>query len=72
MAALKISARNQLKGTIVDVVKGATTSHVRIDIGGAVVTASITNEAVDDLQLAKGKAAIAVVKASDVLVAVDD
>jgi molybdopterin-binding protein len=55
---MKISARNQLKGTIVDVVKGATTSHVRIDIGGGVtVTASITNEAVDDL--VKGKPAIA-------------
>lgn len=68
---MKISARNQLKGTIVDVTKGATTSHVRIDIGGAVVTASITNEAVDQLGLAKGGAAIAVIKASDVLVAVD-
>jgi len=69
---MKISARNQLRGTVVDVVKGATTSHVRIDIGGGVVvTASITNEAVDDLALAKGKAAVAVVKASDVLVAVD-
>ena len=41
---MKISARNILKGTILDIVKGATTSHVRIDIGGgAVVTASITN-----------------------------
>jgi molybdopterin-binding protein len=69
---VKISARNKLKGTITDVVKGATTSHVRIDIGNAVVTASITNEAVDELKLAKGKAAIAVIKASDVLVAVDD
>jgi molybdopterin-binding protein len=70
---MKISARNQLKGTIVDVIKGATTSHVRIDIGGgAIVTASITNEAVDDLKLAKGKTAFAVVKASDVLVAIDD
>ena len=69
---MKISARNQLRGTVVDVVKGATTSHVRIDIGGGViVTASITNEAVDDLALAVGKAATAVVKASDVLVAVD-
>jgi molybdopterin-binding protein len=69
---MKISARNQLKGTIVDVVKGATTSHVRIDIGGgAIVTASITNEAVDELNLAKGKSAIAVIKASDVMVAVD-
>lgn len=68
---MKISARNQLKGTIVDVTKGATTSHVRIDIGGAVVTASITNEAVDQLGLAKGRPAIAVIKASDVLVAID-
>jgi molybdopterin-binding protein len=69
---MKLSARNQLKGTIVGIVKGATTSHVRIDIGGgAVVTASITNEAVDDLKLAKGQAATAIVKASDVMVAVD-
>lgn len=69
---MKISARNQLKGTIVDVVKGATTSHVRIDIGGAIMTASITNEAVDDLKLAKGQPAITVVKATDVLVAVEN
>jgi molybdopterin-binding protein len=70
--AMKISARNQLKGTIVDVVKGATTSHIRIDIGGGViVTASITNEAVDELNLTKGKPATAVIKASDVMVGVD-
>jgi molybdopterin-binding protein len=67
---MKISARNQLKGKVVDIVKGATTSHVRIDIGGAVVTASITNEAVDELKLAKGQSAIAVIKASDVMVAI--
>jgi len=71
-AGMKISARNQLQGTIVEVVKGATTSHVRIDIGnGAIITASITNEAVDELQLAKGKAAIAVIKASDVMVGIE-
>jgi molybdopterin-binding protein len=69
---VKLSARNQLRGTIVQVVKGATTSHVRIDIGGAIVTASITNEAVDDLGLAEGKAAFAVVKASDVMVMTGD
>ena len=68
---MKISARNILKGKIVDVNKGATTSHVRIDIGGSIVTASITNEAVDDLKLEKGKQAYAVVKASDVMVAID-
>lgn len=68
---MKISARNVLKGTIIDVVEGATTAHVKIEVGDAVVTASITNEAVKDLGLKKGMAASAVIKASDVLVAVD-
>lgn len=68
---MRISARNVLKGRIVGLTKGATTSHVRIDIGGAVVTASITNEAVDDLKLAVGQEAAAVIKASDVMVAID-
>ncbi|MCS5734451.1 TOBE domain-containing protein [Herbiconiux daphne] len=69
---MRISARNRLKGTIVEVTKGATTAHVRIDVGGSVVTAAITNEAVDELGLAVGGEAWAVVKASDVMVAVDD
>ena len=68
---MKLSARNQIKGRIVNVTRGATTSHVRIDIGGAVVTAAITNEAVDELKLAAGQDAYAVIKASDVMVAVD-
>jgi molybdopterin-binding protein len=70
---MKISARNRLKGTIVEITKGAaTTAHVRIDIGnGAIVTASITNQAVDELELTVGGSAYAVVKASDVMVAVD-
>jgi molybdopterin-binding protein len=66
---MKLSARNQLKGRIVEVTKGATTSHVRIDIGsGVIVTSSITNEAVADLGLAKGDEVWAVIKASDVMV----
>ncbi|TCR62241.1 molybdopterin-binding protein [Bosea sp. BK604] len=68
---MKISARNQLKGRVVEITKGATTAHVRIDIGGAVVTASITNAAVDELGLIVGQDAYAVVKASDVMIAVD-
>jgi molybdopterin-binding protein len=68
---MKISARNQLQGTVLEIVKGATTSHVRLDVGGATITASITNEAVDELGLAVGQPAYAVVKASDVMVAVD-
>jgi molybdopterin-binding protein len=68
---MKISARNVIKGTVVEVTKGATTSHVRIDIGGTVITSSITNEAVDDLGLKVGSKAAAVIKSSDVMVAVE-
>ncbi len=69
-AAMKLSARNQIKGKVVEVRKGATTAHVRIDISnGVVITSSITNEAVEDLGLAAGDEAIAVIKASDVMVA---
>jgi molybdopterin-binding protein len=67
---MKLSARNQIKGKVVEVHKGATTAHVRIDIGNAVVIASsITNEAVEDLGLTVGDDAIPVIKASDVMVA---
>lgn len=68
---MKISARNVLKGKITGITKGATTSHVRILVGGSTITASITNAAVKDLKLAKGKTAYAVIKASDVMVGVD-
>jgi molybdopterin-binding protein len=69
---MKISARNVLKGKVVQVKKGQTTAHVRLDIGnGKIITASITNEAVDDLGLKAGQEASAVVKASDVMVAID-
>lgn len=69
---MRISARNQIKGTVLEVTKGATTSHVRVDIGnGQIMTSSITNEAVEELGIkAKGKV-IVVVKASDVMIAVD-
>jgi molybdopterin-binding protein len=69
---MKLSARNILKGKIVEVKKGQTTAHVRIDLGGgSIVTASITNEAVDELKLAVGQSASAVIKASDVMIAID-
>jgi molybdopterin-binding protein len=68
---MRISARNQLQGTIVEVAKGATTAHVQIEVGDVVLTASITNEAVDQLKLQKGQKAYAVIKASDVMVGVD-
>ena len=69
---MRISARNKLHGTIAEVTKGATTAHVRIDLGGGVtVTASITNEAVDELKLKKREKAYAVIKATDVMVGLD-
>lgn len=69
---MRISARNQLKGKIIEVKKGATTAHVRVDIGnGQVVTSSITNEAVEELALKTGSAVTVVIKASDVMIAAD-
>ena len=68
---MRISARNVLRGKIVGVQRGATTAHVRLDVGGTIVTAAITNEAVEELGLKEGMDAAAVVKASDVMVAVD-
>jgi len=67
----RLSARNQIKGRVVEVKTGATTSHVRIDIGnGIVITAAITNEAVAELGLKAGVEAWAVIKASDVMIGV--
>jgi len=69
---MRLSARNQIKGKIIEVRKGATTSHVRVDIGnGNVVTSSITNEAVEELGLKAGGSATVVIKASDVMIAID-
>lgn len=68
---MKLSARNMIRGKITDVVKGQTTAHVKIDINGTIITSAITNEAVDELGLKKGMNAAAVIKASDVMVAVE-
>ncbi len=68
---MKLSARNVLKGRVVKVVRGQTTAHVKIDVGGSVVTASITVEAVDEMALREGDAAYAIIKASNVIVAKD-
>jgi molybdopterin-binding protein len=68
---MMISARNVLEGTVKDVKKGATTSHVLIDVKGLTLTASITNEAVDELGLKPGLQVKTIVKASDVMVAVE-
>lgn len=67
---MKLSACGQIGGKIVAVQKGQTTAHVQIDIsGGVVITSSITYEAIDDLDIAVDEEAMAMVKASDVMVA---
>ena len=69
---MKLSARNVLKGKVVSVEKGSTTAHVKIEIAsGQVVTSAITNESVDALGLRVGGEAYAVIKSSDVILAVD-
>jgi molybdopterin-binding protein len=69
---MRIRARNQIKSTVVEVNKGATTSHVRVEIGGGqIVTSSITNEAVDELGIKVRDQVTVVIKASDVMIAVD-
>ena len=69
---MQLSARNKLKGRIIEVKKGATTAHVRLEIApGQIVTAAITNEAVEELGLKPGASASAVIKASNVMIAID-
>jgi len=69
---MKISARNQIKGKIVAIDRGVTTSHVKIDIGGgSVITSAITKTSVEELKLEVGKQVVAIVKASDVMVGVE-
>ena len=69
---MKLSARNQLGGTIKSVVPGAVNAEVTLEIGNGVdVTAVITSESVERLELAVGKRAYAIVKATDVLIATD-
>jgi molybdopterin-binding protein len=69
---MKLSARNQIPGTITEVKPGATTTHVRIEISsGLTITSSITNEAAAELGLKSGQKAVAVIKASDVMVGIE-
>jgi molybdopterin-binding protein len=69
---MKLSARNQIKGTIIEVRNGVTTTHLRIEIGeGRIITSAITKESAEELGLEPGKEAYAIIKASDVMVAID-
>ena len=61
---MRVSARNHIRGIVVEVKKGATTAHVRVDIGGNILTSSITNEAVDELGVKVDDYVSLVIKAS--------
>lgn len=66
---MKISARNQIKGTVLAVMSGAVNGTVKVDIGGGqTMTASITEEAIAELGLVEGDAVTVIVKASDVMI----
>jgi molybdopterin-binding protein len=66
---MRISARNQLRATVTNVSRGASIANVELDVGGQRVVASITVEAVEDLGIKEGENVIAVIKASDVMIA---
>jgi molybdopterin-binding protein len=66
---VKISARNQLQGTVQSITRGEAIANVSLDVAGQRLVASITVEAVEDLRLSEGSEVTAVIKASDVMLA---
>lgn len=66
---MKISARNQLKGTVISIDTGPITAKVKIDVGGGnTITSTVTAETIDDLGLKAGDSVVAIIKASEVLI----
>jgi len=68
---MKLSARNRLDGTVVEITRGEAIANVVLDVGGQRIVASITVEAVDELGLKEGSSATAVIKASDVMIGIE-
>ena len=68
---MKLSARNQLSGTVQSINKGAAIANVVLDVAGQRLVASITVEAVQELGLSEGSQVTAIIKASDVMIATD-
>jgi molybdopterin-binding protein len=69
---LKLSARNQLNGTVTSIRRGEAIANVEVNVAGQRLVASITVEAVDELGLAEGTEVSAIIKASDVMIATRD
>jgi molybdopterin-binding protein len=72
MSCMKLSARNKIDATVTGITRGEATANVALDAGGVRLVASITVEAADDLGLAEGSSVTAIIKASDVILAVGD
>jgi molybdopterin-binding protein len=72
MSTMKLSARNKIDGRVTSITRGEATVNVALDAGGIRLVASITVEAADELGLAEGSEVTAVIKASDVILAVPD
>jgi len=68
---MRISARNSIAGKVVEIKKGPITAHVQISIVGTILTAEVTNETVEELDLKLGDKIYAVVKPNDIMVATD-
>jgi molybdopterin-binding protein len=69
---MKLSARNQLTGTVVSVTRGPVSALVKVDLGGGQhVSATLTTEAADELGLAEGSPVTAIFKASSVIIGVE-
>ena len=68
---MKLSARNQLPGTVTEIRRGEAIANIVLDVSGQRLVASITVEAVDELGLSQGSTVTAVIKASDVIIAAD-
>ncbi len=70
---MKLSARNQLKGTIIEIQEGAVNGIVKLDIGGGnTISSTISMSAIQELNLKVGSPACAVIKATSVMIGVDD
>lgn len=70
---MKLSARNQLKGTIIDIQEGAVNGIVKLDIGnGNIISSTISMNAIRELELEVGKTAYAVIKATSVMIGIDE
>ena len=69
---MRISARNQLKGRVEEIILGPVTTHVAVKVGDNIIESVITRRSADDLQLEKGDEVTVLIKATEVLIAKND